>query len=150
MPSAARSTTPVGIDLPIIEGRYAELADYTVAFETYPEDVNPPAPYFVGLPGDACVCEHLGYVTAGQITFRWPDHAETYVAGDAYVAPAGTPSVDRGRHLDRGVQPHRRPAAGDGGHRWTPRGAGPGRRRNRGLGHDRCRVPPDGHDGPSR
>ncbi|WP_026925980.1 hypothetical protein [Granulicoccus phenolivorans] len=88
MPSAARSTTPVGIDLPIIEGRYAELADYTVAFETYPEDVNP-APYFVGLPGDACVCEHLGYVTAGQITFRWPDHAETYVAGDAYVAPPG-------------------------------------------------------------
>lgn len=48
-----------------------------------------PAPYFVGLPGDACVCEHLGYVTAGQITFRWPDHAETYVAGDAYVAPPG-------------------------------------------------------------
>jgi quercetin dioxygenase-like cupin family protein len=28
-------------------------------------------------------------VTAGQLTFRWPGHEETYVAGDAYYAPPG-------------------------------------------------------------
>ena len=28
-------------------------------------------------------------VTDGQLTFRWPDHEETYVAGDAYYAPPG-------------------------------------------------------------
>ena len=88
MPSASRSTTPVGIELPIVEGRYAELDDYTVSFETFPQDLDV-APYFRGLPGDACTCEHHGYVTAGQITFRWPDHSETYVEGDAYVAAPG-------------------------------------------------------------
>ena len=31
----------------------------------------------------------MGYVTAGQITFRWSDHDETYVEGDAYVTPPG-------------------------------------------------------------
>lgn len=76
MPSASRSTTPVGIDLPIVEGRYAELDDHTVAFETF---------------------KHLGYVLAGQLTFRWPDHEETYVAGDAYVvAPGHSPLIAAG------------------------------------------------------
>ena len=28
-------------------------------------------------------------VTEGQLTFRWPGHEETYVAGDAYYAPPG-------------------------------------------------------------
>ena len=28
-------------------------------------------------------------MTAGQLTFRWPDYDETYVAGDAYYAPSG-------------------------------------------------------------
>ena len=88
MPSASRSTTPVAIELPIVEGRYAALNAYTVSFETFPQDVDT-APYFRGLPDDACTCEHHGYVTAGQITFRWPDRSETYVEGDAYVAGPG-------------------------------------------------------------
>src|SRR3954464_15385339 len=88
MPSASRSTTPVEIDLDIVEGRYAELDDHTVSFETFKQDVDV-APYFRGLPGDACTCQHVGYVTAGQITFRWPDREETYVEGDAYVAGPG-------------------------------------------------------------
>ena len=96
MPSASRSTTPVGIDLDIVEGRYAELGNYTVAFETFKTDLDV-TPYFHGLPGDACSCEHLGYVTAGQITFRWPDHEETYVEGDAYVAgPGHSPLIAAG------------------------------------------------------
>ncbi len=88
MPSASRPTTPVAIDEPLIEGRYAALADYTVSFETFKQDVDP-APFFAGLPGDQCQCPHWGVVTAGRVTFRWPDHEETYVAGDAYYSPPG-------------------------------------------------------------
>ena len=88
MPSANRMTTPTTIDGDEIEGRYAPLGDYTVAFETFKQDADP-ASYFVGLPGDRCQCAHWGVVTEGQLTFRWPDHEETYVAGDAYYAPPG-------------------------------------------------------------
>jgi hypothetical protein len=88
MPSANRMTTAATIDIDEIEGRYAPLGDYTVSFETFKQDVDP-ARYFVGLPGDRCQCAHWGVVTQGQLTFRWPDHEETYVAGDAYYAPPG-------------------------------------------------------------
>lgn len=88
MPSASRTTTPVSVDEPQIEGRYAELGPYTVAFETFRSDADP-APFFVGLPDDRCQCPHWGVVTNGQLTFRWVDHAETYVAGEAYFAPPG-------------------------------------------------------------
>jgi len=88
MPSASKMSTPVAVDLDEIQGRYAPLGVYTVAFETFKQDVDP-APLFVGLPGDRCQCEHWGVVTEGQLTFRWVDHEETYVAGDAYHAPPG-------------------------------------------------------------
>lgn len=88
MPSANKMTTPVSVDMPILQARYAELADYTVGFETYPEDVDP-AEYFVGLPDDRCQCPHWGIVQTGQITFRFADHDETYGAGDAYYVPPG-------------------------------------------------------------
>jgi hypothetical protein len=88
MPSANRMTTPVAVDEAQIEGRYAPVGGYTVSFETFRQDADP-APYFAGLPGDRCQCPHWGVVTAGQLTFRWPDHDETYVAGDAYYAPPG-------------------------------------------------------------
>src|SRR3954452_10498054 len=88
MPGASKATTPVAIDLEMIEGRYVELGDQTVSFETFKQDLDA-APYFRGLPGDACTCRHLGYVTAGQITFRWPDHDETFVEGDTYVVTSG-------------------------------------------------------------
>ena len=88
MPSANRMTTPVALDAAEVEGRYAPLGEYTVSFETFKIDVDP-APYFVGLPDDRCQCDHWGVVTAGQLTFRWPDHEETYVSGDAYYAAPG-------------------------------------------------------------
>jgi len=96
MPSAASATTDVAFDIEMIEGRYAELDDQTVAFETYKQDLDA-APYFRGLPDDVCSCKHHGYVTAGQITFRWKDREETYVEGDAYVAaPGHTPVFTAG------------------------------------------------------
>jgi hypothetical protein len=88
MPSANRTTTPVAIDEPEIEGRYAELGGYTVGFETFKQTVDA-APYFIGLPDNRCQCPHWGLVTAGELTFRWADHEETYVAGDAYYASPG-------------------------------------------------------------
>ena len=88
MPSANQATTPVAVEIPELTGRYAPVGDYTVAFETYPVDVDP-APFFAGLPDDRCQCPHWGFVTAGEITFRWGDHSETFRAGDAYYAPPG-------------------------------------------------------------
>jgi hypothetical protein len=88
MPSANRITTPVSFDEDAIEGRYAPLAGYTVGFETYKRDLDP-GPLFAGLPDDRCQSPHWGVVTSGQITFRWADHDETYVEGDAYYAPPG-------------------------------------------------------------
>jgi hypothetical protein len=88
MPSANRMATPVALDAEQIEGRYAQLGGYTVGFETFKQDADP-APLFAGLPGDRCPCPHWGVVTAGQVTFRWQDHEETYLAGDAYYAPPG-------------------------------------------------------------
>ena len=57
-------------------------------FETFKQDLDPAA-YFVGLPDDRCQCPHWGVVTEGQVTFRWVDREETYMAGDAYYAPPG-------------------------------------------------------------
>jgi hypothetical protein len=88
MPSTNKISTPVSVDLDELEGRYAPLGSYTVAFETFKQDVDP-APFFAGLPDDRCQCEHWGIVVEGQLTFRWVDREETYVAGDAYYAPPG-------------------------------------------------------------
>lgn len=88
MPSTSPTTTPVSVDEPQIEGRYAELGPYMVAFETHRQDADP-APLFAGLPDDRCQCPHWGIVTGGQVTFRWADHAESYLAGEAYYAPPG-------------------------------------------------------------
>jgi hypothetical protein len=88
MPSANPNSTPAAMDGAEVEIRSASLGDYTVGFETHKQDLDPAA-LFAGLPGDRCPCAHWGYVTAGRITFRWPDHDETYQAGDAYYAPPG-------------------------------------------------------------
>jgi hypothetical protein len=99
MPSANRMTTASAIDTEEIEGRYAALGDYTVSFETFKRDTDP-ARYFVGLPGDRCQCAHWGVVTEGRLTLRWPDHEETYVAGDAYyAAPGHLPLVTAGTSI---------------------------------------------------
>ncbi len=88
MPSANRLSTPVEVDEDVIEGRYAPLGEYMVSFESFKQDADP-APFFAGLPGDRCPCPHWGVVTSGHVTFRWQDHEETYMEGDAYYAPAG-------------------------------------------------------------
>jgi hypothetical protein len=96
MPSANKMTTPTGVDLPQIQGRYADLDGYTVGFENFGEDLDA-APFFAGLPDDRCQCPHWGIIQSGQVTFRWADHVETYVTGDAYyAAPGHLPLVTAG------------------------------------------------------
>jgi hypothetical protein len=86
--SVLKADAPVSLDEPEIEGLYAELDDYTVAFETHKDDVDP-APFFRGLPDDRCQCPHWGVVLSGRIIFRYPGYDEVYTAGDAYHAVPG-------------------------------------------------------------
>lgn len=71
------------------EGRYLEAGTWTVGFETFQTDEDP-APLFVGLPDDACQCQHLGYVIEGSLTYTYADgRSETIEAGQAYVVQPG-------------------------------------------------------------
>ena len=99
MPRTRKSEAPVTIDADAIEGRYVDLDGYTVSFETFKEDVDP-APLFTGLPDDRCQCPHWGIVVSGRIVFRYPDHDETFRAGDAYYgAPGHLPLVFAGSEV---------------------------------------------------
>jgi len=88
MPRTSKTDAPITLDLPVIEGRYVELDGYTVGFETHKADIDP-APLFRGLPDDRCPCPHWGVVISGKVVFRYPDHEETFAAGDAYYGAPG-------------------------------------------------------------
>jgi hypothetical protein len=99
MPHTNKTSAPVSVDIPELEGRYVDLGGYTAGFETYKADADP-AEFFRGLPEDRCQCPHWGVVLTGSISFRFADHTETYAAGDAYYAPAGhTPVVTAGTEI---------------------------------------------------
>jgi hypothetical protein len=99
MPRTTKSEAPVLLDEPEIEGRYVELDGYTLAYETHKVDMDP-APLFQGLPGDRCQCPHWGVVTSGQVVFRYADHDERFMAGDAYYgAPGHDPLVFAGTEI---------------------------------------------------
>ncbi len=96
MPRTRKDEAPFLVDSPLIEGRYAELADYTVSFETFPQEADG-APVYRGLPDDRCQCPHWGVVLSGRLTLRYADREESFDAGDAYYAlPGHTPSVTAG------------------------------------------------------
>ena len=88
MPHARKDTTPIAVDAPPIEFRFAELDGYTVGFETFKVDADP-TEFFKGLPDDRCQCPHWGYVLTGTLVQRYADHDETYEAGDAFYSPPG-------------------------------------------------------------
>lgn len=99
MPRTTKSEAPVLVDEPEIEGRYVELDGYTLGYETHKVDIDP-APLFHGLPGDRCQCPHWGVVTSGKVVFRYADHDETFVAGDAYYgAPGHVPLLFAGTEI---------------------------------------------------
>ena len=99
MPKASRETASRVQDMGVMEGRYEELDDYTVGFETFREDADA-TPLLRGLPDDRCQSPHWGYVVRGRLTFRYPDRDEVYEAGDAYHAPPGhIPAVTAGTEI---------------------------------------------------
>jgi hypothetical protein len=99
MPRTSKSEAPLSINEPVLEARYVELDAYTVAFETQKAEFDP-APLFRGLPDDRCQCPHWGVVISGSIVYRYVDHEETYVAGDAYYgAPGHIPLLSPGTEL---------------------------------------------------
>jgi hypothetical protein len=81
-------------------GAFAEIDDYTVAFEEYSADADL-APLFVGLPDDRCQSPHWGYVLRGRLAFRLADGtAEEIGAGEAYYArPGHTPHIYAGTEV---------------------------------------------------
>lgn len=99
MPRTSKADAPISLDEPMIEGRYVQLGDYTVAFETHKADMDP-APLFRGLSGDRCPCPHWGVVLAGQVVFRYADRDEVFKAGDAYYgSPGHVPLIFAGTEL---------------------------------------------------
>jgi hypothetical protein len=99
MPKTSKETASSVEDMGVMEGRHAQLGDYTVGFETFRADADA-APLMKGLPDDRCQSPHWGYVISGQVTLTYADHEETYEAGDAYYAPPGhTPAVTAGTEL---------------------------------------------------
>ena len=100
MPKVSRQTASQTMAMEGFEGHYEDLeGGYTVGFETYSADADI-AELFRGLPDDRCQCPHWGYVLQGQLTFRYAEAEETYVAGDAYYAPPGhTPALSAGTEI---------------------------------------------------
>ena len=88
MPKASKESASQGGDHgPVVE-RSEELADYTVNFLTFRQDLDQ-TDLLKGAPNDSCQCPHWGYVTKGRLTFRVGDREEVYEAGDAFYLPPG-------------------------------------------------------------
>ena len=99
MPRTRKDEAPVLVDVPILEGRYVELDDYTVSFETFRDDADG-TPLFRGLPDDRCQCPHWGVVVSGRLMLHFADREESYEAGDAYyAAPGHVPVVTAGTEV---------------------------------------------------
>ncbi|MDQ0769365.1 hypothetical protein QF031_002114 [Pseudarthrobacter defluvii] len=88
MPKISKMEAPILVSDEHLEGRYAELGPFTVAFEHFHIDEDP-ATLFRGLPEDRCQCEHWGMVRSGKVVFRFADHDEEFTAGDFYYVPPG-------------------------------------------------------------
>jgi hypothetical protein len=81
------------------DGRQDKLSHYFISMEKQTADFDL-TPMFEGLPGDACICEHWGYVLAGTITYKTPQGDETFSTGDAfYVAPGHTHVLTKGGEM---------------------------------------------------
>ena len=90
MPKASKETASEKVEIPGYEGQMEKLeGGYTVAFETYTEDADPPASLFDGLPDNRCQSAHWGYVFKGRVGFKTASGEETFEAGDAYYMPPG-------------------------------------------------------------
>lgn len=79
--------------------REAEWGDMRVGYETYLSDFDD-RELLKGLPDDRCPCPHWGYLIAGRMTVRYPDHEEIVEPGNVYyMAPGHTMATDAGTVL---------------------------------------------------
>src|SRR3984885_12664921 len=82
-----------------VEDRHETIDGYTVNFVSFGVDIDG-TPLVRGLPGDRCPCPHWGYVLKGRLTYRFADHEEVFVAGDAFYLPPGhVPVAEAGSEL---------------------------------------------------
>jgi hypothetical protein len=79
--------------------RQHEWGDMRVGYETYLCDFDD-AELLKGLPDDRCQCPHWGYLMAGRMTVKYPDHEEVVKAGEVYyMAPGHSMAVEAGTVL---------------------------------------------------
>jgi hypothetical protein len=96
MPKVSKASAAKVQDIGVGEVREDVVDGYEISFLDLREEADM-AGVLKGLPGDLCPCPHWGYVTAGQVTFTFGDHAEVFEAGDAfYVPPGHTPAASAG------------------------------------------------------
>ena len=98
VPTAAKPTTPVKMDIPMAEDRVCDLADITVNFTTI-KQAHDLAPMLANLPTGRCECPHWGVLLAGELTVTYPDTGvvESIRPGEAfYMTPGHTPAAAAG------------------------------------------------------
>jgi hypothetical protein len=96
MPKVSKATASNVQDIGVGVVREGVVDGYEIAFMDFREEADMEG-LLKGLPDDLCPCPHWGYVTAGQVTFTFLEHAEVFEAGDAfYVPPGHTPAASEG------------------------------------------------------
>jgi hypothetical protein len=88
MPKVSKESASQGGDYGVVLDRFEEVDGYTLSFVLFREDVDA-TPLLKGAPDDRCQCPHWGYVTKGQVTFRYADGEEIFSEGDAFYTPPG-------------------------------------------------------------
>lgn len=89
-----RATASQNVEFEGFAGSYRDIEGWTVGFETYLAHADL-APYFKGLPDDACQAVHIGYVLRGKLVWHYTDGTtEVTESGAAYVTkPGHTPEL---------------------------------------------------------
>ena len=88
MPKLGKTDATDVMELEGYAGRFGELGDFTVGFETYTADADL-GELFKGLPDDRCQCPHWGVVLKGRLKYTTDDGDTVVEAGEAYYVPPG-------------------------------------------------------------
>jgi hypothetical protein len=99
MPKVSKESAAHVEDHGVVEDRHEDVLGYTVNFVSFRQDIDG-TELTKGLPDDRCQCPHWGYVLKGRVTYRFADHEEVFVAGDAFYLPPGhIPLADAGSEI---------------------------------------------------
>ena len=88
MPKVSKVSASQGGDYGPVLDQFEEVDGYTLSFVLFREDIDA-TPLLKGAPDDRCQCPHWGYVTKGQVTFRYSEGEEIFSEGDAFYTPPG-------------------------------------------------------------